>query len=264
MELNKFFERMGVKFQYVERKTDGFSIDVRKIKGGEECFILEANPNVEALVIQVQPEDRHLLLQVSEPPARLHAEPKKHKFLCGHDERAWFVAAVPGMSVRDVHTAKEALKPTVVKASQEAVGLKRKHMGKRKTLAYLRQGEWFFVPMPDYFNPPADRVLKDEPVQRSGSKPHTCQFLYRVNGITVYTCYKFPQGLTQLQYDEHIHKFPEDKKLPWRTMLRDPQVCAKGKITHSDHKTLVLDGWYRVIPSTEANAPSRRNLRFLD
>jgi len=37
------------------------------------------------------------------------------KFLCGHDERHWFVAAVPGRGVSNVRTAMEALKPAAVR-----------------------------------------------------------------------------------------------------------------------------------------------------
>src|SRR4051812_15315887 len=52
-------------------------------------------------VIDVRPRDRHLLLL-----ARVAGE--KSKFLCGHDERHWFVAAVPeaARGVTGVATAK--------------------------------------------------------------------------------------------------------------------------------------------------------------
>lgn len=132
-----------------------------------------------------------------------------------------------------------------------------KYYNDRKNVVYKKQGEWFFVPMPDYFKVPEDRVLKHEPLVRGGGKLHTCEYLYRVNGILVYVCIKFPNGLTQLQYDEHIHAHPEDKKLGWHTTLRDPQVAVMGKITHPDHKTLILPWWHRVATSAEANAPMR-------
>jgi hypothetical protein len=28
-------------------------------------------------------------------------------------------------------------------------------------------------------------------------------------------------------------------------------VYVKGRITHADHKTVLLDGWHRVVPNTE-------------
>lgn len=48
--------------------------------------------DADLLVLDTQPRDRHLLLlnrQVSNQPRQPEI---KHKFLCGHDERHWFVA----------------------------------------------------------------------------------------------------------------------------------------------------------------------------
>lgn len=66
----------------------------------------------------------------------------------GHDERHWFVAAVPESErgVSGVAQAMVALQPMSVR---EAVALKKpKHPLDRKNTAYMRQGEWFFVPTP--------------------------------------------------------------------------------------------------------------------
>jgi len=41
-------------------------------------------------------------------------------------------------------------------------------------------------------------------------------------------------------------------------------VFVKGKIRHSDHKTIVLPFWHQVLPNTESGAQSMRNLAFLD
>jgi len=72
------------------------------------------------------------------------------RFLCGHDERHWFVAAIPEEErVSTVKQAVEALKPGPVKNAQAAVGIKTKDLHKRKTAGYVRQGEWFFVPRPN-------------------------------------------------------------------------------------------------------------------
>ena len=93
---------------------------------------------VEREVVDARPRDRHLLLL-----ARVGGE--KSKFLCGHDERHWFVAAVPeaARGVRDVATAKAALQPDAVR---ELVERRRpKDPFRRRNEAYVRQGEWFFV-----------------------------------------------------------------------------------------------------------------------
>ena len=55
------------------------------------------------VVVDTQPRLRHLLLLSRQ-------DDDKHKFLCGHDERHWFVAAVPErLPVSTVRTAFEAL-----------------------------------------------------------------------------------------------------------------------------------------------------------
>ncbi len=91
----------------------------------------------------MQPADRHLLLLVREGK-------DKSKFLCGHDERHWFVAAVPervGL-VTNVFAAMEALKPPEVLEAQRRQGIKSRDRQRRKNAAYVRQGEWFFLPAP--------------------------------------------------------------------------------------------------------------------
>ena len=73
--------------------------------------------DAEVEVLDVRRADRHLLLLVREGG-------EKPKFLCGHDERHWFVAAVPESApVGTVRAAKEALKPAEVRAAQARLGL---------------------------------------------------------------------------------------------------------------------------------------------
>jgi hypothetical protein len=90
-------------------------------------------------VVDIASADRHLLLLV-----RNGAE--KSKFLCGHDERHWFVAAVPEQArgVTGVTPAKAALQPALVSAA--VARARPKDRFRRRNPAYVRQGEWFFVP----------------------------------------------------------------------------------------------------------------------
>src|SRR5258708_23727824 len=97
---------------------------------------------VEVAVLDVQPADRHLLLLVREGKER-------SKFLCGHDERHWFVAGIPEKaSVGTVRQAKEALKPTEVQTAQARKGLRAKVRNRRKNAAFIRPGQRFFLPEP--------------------------------------------------------------------------------------------------------------------
>ena len=63
------------------------TLDVQK-DSMDEFFDISTLPHAKVEVLDVQPSDRHLLILVRE-------NTQKHKFLCGHDERHWFVAAIP-------------------------------------------------------------------------------------------------------------------------------------------------------------------------
>ncbi|MBI4024481.1 MAG: hypothetical protein HY360_05835 [Verrucomicrobia bacterium] len=177
-----------------------FTLDVQK-EGNSEFFELRVRPDFEAefTTLDVQPLARHLLLMVKgfEPRDGRPPLPFTEKFLCGHDERHWFVAATPGGST--VAEAKEALKPPFVRQIQSNVQLKAKDRHSRKNAAFVRQGEWFFIPCPDLVV--ADRlVLKNEPLRRGRGKPHIVQFLYRRGGTTVHVCNQYPSGLTESEF----------------------------------------------------------------
>ena len=132
----------------------------------------------EAEVVDVAPADRHLLLLV-------RREGEKSKFLCGHDERHWFVAAIPedARGVTGVQTAKAALQPAIVAA--RAARLPRKRRFDRRNPVYLRQGEWFFLPEPHVW---AEQglILRNEPLARPGGTPHILREAFRRGGRTVY------------------------------------------------------------------------------
>ena len=45
-------------------------------------------------------------------------------------------------------------------------------------------------------------------------------------------------------------------------MRRDPEVYVKGRVKHSDHATLHLNGWHRVYQNTETKAAAMRHVAF--
>src|SRR6202035_5735672 len=109
-------------------RTSGVvSLDVQTDRKGE-FFEIAPQPGSEAeiAVLDVQPADRHLLLLVREGK-------DKSKFLCGHDERHWFVAGIPESApVGTVRQAKEALKPTEVLSAQARQAVRAKDRNRRK------------------------------------------------------------------------------------------------------------------------------------
>jgi len=263
--LHHKFARIGARLRVAERPARrnrpeaGISLDVQTDRQGEFFEIgPRAAADVEITVLDVQPADRHLLLLVRDGK-------DKSKFLCGHDERHWFVAAIPETApVGTVQQAKEALKPAAVQAAQARQGLRAKERSRRKNAAYLRQGEWFFLPVPNL--EVDDRlVLRHEPLRRgNGGKPHWAEFCYRTGGETVYVCSLHPNGVSPAKYQSILARDPKAKSWGWRTMQRNPGVYVRGRIRHADHKTIVLPDWHQVVMNTEGQAKAMRNVAFLD
>ncbi len=189
---------------------------------------------------------------------------RRAQFLCGHDERHWFVAAVPESApVGTVLQAKEALKPAEVQTAQGRQGLRAEARNRRKNAAFRRQGEWFFLPMPG-FQVDESLVLRDEPLRRGNGKPHRVEFCYRTGGETVYVCPRHPNGVPATAYRRILTANPGAKTWGWQPMLRNAGVYVRGRVRHADHKTIVLHGWHRVLMNTETQAVAMRNVGFLD
>jgi hypothetical protein len=239
--------------------SGAITLDVREDKDGEYFEVVKspaADPEV--AVLDVQPTDRHLLLLVREGA-------EKQKFLCGHDERHWFVAAIPETApVGTVLQAKEALKPSAVRAAQGREGLRAEARNRRKNAAYRRQGEWFFLPV-KAMQVDEKLVLRNERLSRgNGGKPHWVDFCYRTGGETVYVCRRHSSGVTEREYHQIITANPNAISWGWRTMRRNMQVFVRGRVRHADHRTIVLQGWHAVLMNTEAQAKAMRNVAFLD
>lgn len=238
-------------------------IDIGHDRQGE-YFDIQSHADADVVVLDVQPKDRHLLLMVRQPAQRHGQSAAKDKFLCGHDERHWFVAGVPEVaSVSTVVTAKEALKPDLVRTLERGKKGSRQSRLRRKTSTFVRQGEWFFIPAMDV-QADAKLVRRNEPIRRGRGKPHLCEFLYRVGGTTVYVCNQHPNGLTDAEYRGLLKRISAAAKWNWRTMQRNPVVFVRGKVSHPDHATIHLGGWHRVEMNTENRSRAMASVAFLD
>lgn len=106
--LNKKFERIGARLKILDRprrrmraRTTMLTLDIGSDRRGEFFEIVsQSGATAEIEVLDVQPADRHLLLLVREDGA-------KNKYLCGHDERHWFVAGIP--EAAPVGTVRQAI-----------------------------------------------------------------------------------------------------------------------------------------------------------
>ena len=238
-----------------------FALDIRR-DGTGEFFELRVpthlSETLDVSVTQAEPKQRHLLLFVR----KSGDQPQLDRFLCGHDEREWFVAAVPG-GASSVRQAMDALQPPDVReaVSREQIPPSQRHT--RKNRAFRRQGEWFFVPAPSLV---ADEklVLRNEPLRRGRSKPHFVEELFRKGGEAVYVCRQHPNGLTERQYRRLLQTNREAAGLQWRVMRRNMRVFARGTVRHSDHATITLPFWHEVLMNTETQSRTMARVAFLD
>ena len=260
------------------------SLDVGRDSRGEFFDLYFDDRQVESLdALDVRPRERHLLLLARIrafngrvrfkhgqrwnsdvailPPLSQSLE--KPRYLCGHDERHWFVAAVPeDAHASNVRIAMEALKPEAVLRAQDALNVRSDRRNRRKNPAFIRQGEWFFLPRPDILVPQA-LIRQREPLQRSGGKAHWAQFAYRTGGETVYVSRAFPSGLLPANHREHLARHPEAQGT-FAIMRRNAALYVRGRISHADHATVVLQGWHEVVMNTENRAKARKDVVFLD
>ena len=258
--LERRFAAIGARVRVPERGWHGVpAIDVGA-DGEGEYFDLRfpgVGPEVDVSVVDVAPAARHLLMLVRDGEL-------KSKFLCGHDERHWFVAAVPeaARGVTGVASAMEALQPVAVRSQVERAGVRRKERFARRNAAFVRQGEWYFVPVPGR-SFAADLVSRSEPLSRgAGSKPHVMEEAVRFGGQAVYVNASNGRVLSEARY----LRLSEGQRRSgsWMRQVRDPEVYARGTVRHPDHATIVLRGWHRVLMNTEHSALAMRHVVFLD
>lgn len=263
--LSKHFESMGARVRFGEveapdwgreprflyeessrrnalRRLPTFTVDISEDKRGQYFDIrIKKDRDIGLQILQALPKQRHLLMMTS----------RGRRFLCGHDERHWFVAEV-NKRVSNVRDAKRALMP---KGMEEKVrGISPSTLASRKNSLFKRQGEWFFFPVDLQFD--ESIIHRNEPIQRrAGSKPHICEQLVREGGETIYIIY----GRV---YSEGVYKeISVEHRRRARVMRRNARVYVRGYVRHSDHKTIHLDSWHEVLLNNERVS---RNLAFLD
>ena len=275
--VEKKFDLMGARLKVSEPNRWSrrpFVIDIKKDRKGE-FFDIEVKKDIEMMILDIQKQDRHLLLLVKEPNVNPHLPPINSKYLCGHDERNWFTCAIPNsIPVTSVSKAKQALKPKVLRDLEAREGLKTKlsHKRHRKLKSgrkIHRQGEFMFIPEPDFQPPTGSLVIihRNEPMRRGAGNAHFAEYLYRMGGTKVYVRGSSDgMGLTEDEYQRRIRENPSEAKWGgWRVMMRDPKVYTMGKITHKEHRTLDLGHvWHRVHLNTENEAIGFTSVAFLD
>jgi hypothetical protein len=209
-------------------------------------FRLTGIPPENIQVLDTNPGIKHLLILV-----RDEGVTKKTKFLCGHDERDYFVAQV-GPTATNVAKAMDSLKPEDVIIAGKRGGVRKKDKNKHTTPAWKRQGEWFFIPV-DFVPGKNDLVMKKEPFFRQGSSRHFAEEAVRKSGKAVYLKDGFK--VSRVEYMRFLKLrmsgYPVGKL---ESRIETGEMLVRGKITHKDHTTLVLQGWHRVLLNNEESA----------
>ena len=258
--LTKKFEKMGASVSFNEGMArNGISVNIinRKFQ-----ITVDDESQLDISIPDVQKDDRHLLMFVKSPDLRPGVKEPPQRYLCGHDERDWFVAAVPESSgASNVREAREALKPRSIREAQKGK-LKTKDLNKGRNEVFTRQGEWFFTPV-NIKEPEDYEIHKKEEIRRGGGSPHVVEEIYRRGGTTAYACSKYPDGVTQEKYNEII-KRDNGSIQDWKSYTVDAAVFGRGWVRHRDHKTINLPGWHRIEMNTENQAMAMRNVTFLD
>lgn len=268
---SKRYKQNPVRFRRPPELPNDITIDIRKI-GKKEVFVLDTydNSNLEVSIIDTNKDIQHLLLMVTDLTIKKNdtsGKPRISKFLCGHDERHWFVASIPeSANATNVRDAIQALKPQEVVQAEKRYKRRKQNRNKRKK-GYIRQGEWFFIPA-DVCTDKNTVVHKNEPLSRGrGSKPHIVQELFRNGGTAVYVHRTYaPNGITTEKYKDYQKEHPEyfKSKSEWRKMVRDAEAYCRGYVRHPDHKTIHLKDWHRVYMNTENKSWAQRLVVFLD
>jgi hypothetical protein len=262
------FRRVGARVRVTETPIGRLTVDVKRDGKGEYFDLKVARQTINGAgvwvdAIDVRPRERHLLLMAADDAGGAPAKSGgKQKFLCGHDERSWFVAAVPEKRpAANVREAFDALKPVDVQQALSRFKVRNRDRNLRRNEAFVRQGEWFFLPRPDVIVPDA-LVLRNEPIRRGNGKPHWVEFLSRTRGEVVYVN-REGEAMTDWQYQRRLKELPRLKG-HWTVQRRNMRVLAKGRVSHPDHKTIVLPCWHEVVMNTESQSVAMRWVAFID
>jgi hypothetical protein len=134
----------------------------------------------------------------------------------------------------------------------------------RRNEAFVRQGEWLFVPLPEGTLVNDSLILRNEPLRRGLEKPHIVDELARDQGEPVYVCAAYPHGMTPREYQKLISRRPELRGIGWAIRRRSPRVFARGEVRHPDHKTVKLEDWRLAARNAESRSTTTRQVAFVD
>jgi len=230
------------------------SAEQSRINVRNDVFELMLPADACAVVLDCRKAERHLVLSLQDHGMR------PQRFLCGFDERHWFAAAVTGHTVP---AAKDSLMPPQVREAALQSGVRHANLHRRHTKAFIRQGEWFFVPASDAEVNELTIHRREPLIRPGGGKPHLVDELVRGPGEMVWHHARHaPNGLTDRGHAELPEAVRRESGWSRRMRVREAgSILARGAVRHPDHATIWLATWHRVFINSEQRPAS---LGFLD
>jgi hypothetical protein len=240
--IQKKFEEIGAKVLIEENNTTDtdFRMDIVDRKAEEVFSISMKKHDIELQVLQTRKDIRHLLLMAKNKKLNTH-----EKFLCGLDERHFFLVGVDD-NVRNVDQAMSSLKPGFVNFRQKITKVKTKNINKRHNKAFIRQGEWFFIPYNKLYT--SNLIV----IKNHSLNGHICDEVYE-DVVENYFHHKHaPAGMLEWAYKKFLKKHPRiHPRKGWTTSSSIFNLYARGHIRHKDHQTIYLNGWHIVLKNRQ-------------
>lgn len=253
-ELEKSFSKIGAKLEVISSRWNqgktGFQF-YRK-NNTKDTFVLilkEDNQLVDVKVIDINVRIKHLVIMFNSYSKTLKQKIKV-KYLCGLNEKQYFAAPIlSGNFGPGVEGAMHSLRP---KNITKNLNMKRENRtNSRMTGEYIRQGEFFFVPYPEFS--PLDGIYhKNHSLVSPKSNKHICEELVRVGQKTMYDA-----GTSKMLTAEEFAALPpEQKKYPnYKREVRIPgRIFVRGYVRHEEHRTIYLQDWHEVFRNTSNEA----------
>ena len=223
------------------------SLDVRDDRKGE-FFEIARQPGVdpEVAVLDVQPADRHLLLLVREGG-------EKQKFLCGHDERHWFVAAIPETApVGTVRRPRRRSSPPRSRPPRPGRGSGPRPATAARTppTAARASGSSSRSPASPWTRSWSCATSRSPGQRRQAALGRVLLPDGRRDGLRLLPA---PQRRHRGAVPRQILAgSPKAKGVGLAGHAAESGVYVRGRVRHADHETITLHGWHRVLIVTLA------------
>jgi len=203
------------------------SIATKGSKNKREIFrLFPGHEENEVRVVDVDPENQQLILLVNEPSREFVTEEwnftTKKMEKIKHKTPSFIRRYLLGMDEAHLFIAELPQEGAINKVKEAHEILKPEYVIKseKETKRIKRQGEWFFIPVTTKEQNLIDNnenLIEKKQPIEGGRNPHIADQLISIKD----------------------------------------EIYVKGKIKHVEHRTLKLNGWFRVLKNTEVRSQTR-------